>query len=101
MAQAMRAVLLARASSTTLVGWRASRAVSQAERISFLRRDQLRWARAPCTNRRLIYPSPRFEMRPSRSLPPLECCCGTRPSQARELACRAELGGVADARHDG
>ena len=54
MAQAMRAVLLAMASSTTLVGRRTSRPVSQAERICFLRLDQLRWARAPCTNRRLM-----------------------------------------------
>jgi hypothetical protein len=54
MAQAMRAVLLAMASSTTLVGRRTSRPVSQAERICFLRLDQLRWARAPCTNKRLM-----------------------------------------------
>src|SRR3954468_9197727 len=54
MAQAMRAVLLAMASSTTLVGRRTRRPVSQAERICFLRLDQLRWARAPCTNRRLM-----------------------------------------------
>src|SRR3954465_12585304 len=54
MAQAIRAVLLAMASSTTLVGRRTRRPVSQAERTCFLRLDQLRWARAPCTNRRLM-----------------------------------------------
>ncbi len=54
MAQAMRAVLLAIASSTTLVGRRTRSLVSQAERICFFRLDQLRWARAPCTNSRLM-----------------------------------------------
>ena len=35
-----------------------------------------------CALCRRMYPSPRFEIRPRRSLPPLDRCCGTSPSQA-------------------
>jgi len=96
-----RAVLLAIASSTTLVGRRASRPVSQAERICFLRlRPAEMGARTMHQQAPDVAVSALGNM-PSRSLPPLECCCGTRPSQAANWRAERNLSGSADARHDG
>ena len=88
MAQTTRAVLLAIATRTTLVGLRASKACTQPDRSSLRALVQRRTARAPWTSNRLRYLSPRFDIRPSRSLPPLEFCLGTRPSQA--ASCRPD-----------
>src|SRR5271170_644751 len=41
-------------------------------------------ASAPATNRPRRYRSPRLLILPSRSLPPLEFCLGTRPIQAEK-----------------
>ena len=87
-AQATRAVLLAMATSTTFVGGRAKSRSVQPGPVPGLARRQRSTVRAPCTSKRLIVPSPRFDIRPSLSLPPLECCRGTRPSQAE--SCRPE-----------
>lgn len=88
MAQTTRAVLLVIATRTTLVGLRASKACTQPDRSSLRALVQRRTARAPWTSNRLRYLSPRFDMRPSRFLPPLEFCLGTRPSQA--ASCRPD-----------
>jgi len=79
------------ATNTTLVGRLVSSSPIQGEGCLGAPRCQRNTARDPCTKRRLRYPSPRLEIRPSRLLPPDECCRGTRPSQADKW--RPELNG--------
>ena len=86
-AQAIRAVLLARATETTRAGLRSSSCFAQAlPGLSCRARRSIDVA--PITSRRRIEPSPCLLMRPSRSLPPLLCGFGVRPSQAAN--CRPE-----------
>jgi len=46
---------------------------------------------APMIRRRRKLRSPIFVVRPNRSLPPLECCLGTRPSQAAKSRPRRKV----------
>src|ERR1700694_1401783 len=87
-AQITRAVLLASATVTTRTGFRDNRSASfgsTAWGLSFARRTS---EVMPTTSSRRKYLSPIFDILPSRSLPPLECCSGVRPSQAAN--CRPE-----------
>ncbi len=76
------------ATRTTFVGrstW--SRSV-QPGPVPGLARRQRGTVRAACTSKRPIVPSPRLDIRHSLSLPPLDCCRGTRPRQAE--SCQPE-----------
>jgi hypothetical protein len=91
-AHAMRAVLLAIATDTSLAGLRSSnRAIHGNEDAS--RRARRTTAVAPTTSNRLMVRSPCLLIRPSRSFPPLLFCRGVRPSQAAN--CRADLNSAA------
>ena len=80
-AQIILAVLLARATDTTLKGRRAINSRSQGRVLSSLRT----WRRtdaAPTTKRDRNCELPIFEMRPRRCFPPVECDFGVSPIQA-------------------
>src|SRR5258708_656 len=79
-AQAMRAVLFARATATPKRCFGVRRDANQGWDLPPLERSST--AGAPLTNRRLRYLSPRLLIPPRRALPPVEFCRGTRPSQA-------------------
>ena len=80
-AQAARAVLLAPGDQHDVC--RPPRAAGRSSRDACpAPRRQRSTIRAACTSQRPMVPSPRFDIRPSLSLPPLECCRGTSPSQA-------------------
>ena len=81
-AQAMRAVLLANATATSLNGFLASMAVAQFRGAELRILGWRNTAVAPVTNRLRRYRSPIFDIRPSRSFPPLDDCRGTRPRKA-------------------
>src|SRR5215472_6387605 len=89
----MRALLLANATVATLTGRRANSPASQGSPAMGRRLRHPTTALAPWIISRRMYPSPRFEIRPRRSLPPLDRCCGTSPSQAAN--CRPDLNWVA------
>jgi hypothetical protein len=82
-AQATRASLFATAAVTTLNDRLCSRVTIQLQRPpdrpSAIRTSE----RAPFTNCRRIYASPRLLMPSRRSLSPLECCLGVSPSGTR------------------
>lgn len=59
-----------------LLAWHAESEVSQ--RLTAIPGTAV----APTTSSRRRYRSPCLEMPPSCVLPPVECCCGVRPSQA-------------------
>src|SRR5262249_22984494 len=84
MAHAILAILLASAIAAILVGRRANNAVSQGRcLVPWI----LAWrmtASAPVVNRLRRWRSPCLLILPSLSLPPLECCFGTRPIQAEK-----------------
>src|SRR5712691_4013795 len=80
-AQAMRAILLASATATTLNGLRARSSVSHGY-FSGCSRARFKTAWAPTTRMRLRYWSPCFEIGPSLCLPPVEPSRGTNPIQA-------------------
>src|SRR6476660_9064739 len=84
MAQAMRAILLASAIAATLVGRRANSLVSQGRCLAPWIFAYRITASAPAVNRLRRYRSPRLVMLPSLSLPPLEFCFGTKPTQAEK-----------------
>ena len=84
MAQAMRAILLARATAATLTGLR-SMILASHSRLVPRCRAYLMTAMAPVTSNHRKYRLPCFEIRPRRSLPPVECCLGTSPIQAARL----------------
>src|SRR5262245_39626745 len=46
---------------------------------------------APMINRRRMSRCPIFDVRPSRGLPAVECCRGTRPSQAAKSRPRLKI----------
>src|SRR5271154_2374564 len=79
MAQAIRAILLASATAATLTGRVAIRRASHGRFVPCCRAYRIT-AIAPAT-----YRLPCFEIPPGRSLPPVECCLGTRPIQAARL----------------
>jgi len=82
MAHTMRAILLAKATATSLRGRRLSNSRSHKE--AFGQPGLACWitAMAPSTSNCRRRSSPARLMPPSRCLPPVERCCGTRPSQA-------------------
>ena len=84
----MRAILLASATATTLQGRRARRAVIHLEALG-LPRACLSTAVGPTTRSERNAGLPIFDMRPNRSLPPLECGFGVKPSQAAK--CQPDL----------
>ena len=77
----IRAILLASATATTLKGRLARSAVSHDRARASLRAIR-RTDVAPMTRRVRSSGLPIFEMRPDRSLPPLEWGLGANPSQA-------------------
>ncbi len=84
MAQAIRAILLARATAATLIGRRSMMRVSHSRFVPCCLAYRMT-AIAPTTSNHRKYRFPCFEIPPSRSLPPVECCLGTRPIQAARL----------------
>ena len=87
----MRAIRFASATATSIRGLRASIRASH-EPAGAPRRTALRTtAMAPMINSRLMSRCPIFDTLPSRDLPPVECCLGTRPSQAEKSRPRLKL----------
>jgi hypothetical protein len=84
MAQAIRAILLARATAATLIGRRSMIRASQSRFVPCCRAYRMT-AMAPVTRSHRKYRLPCFDIPPRRSLPPVECCLGTRPIQAARL----------------
>src|SRR5712664_1749160 len=84
MAQAMRAILLASATAATLSGRRSIRPASQGRFVP-CRRAYRMTAMAPATSSQRKCRLPCFEILPSLSLPPVECCLGTKPIHAARL----------------
>jgi len=84
MAQAMRAILLASATAATLIGRRSIRRVSQGRFVPCWRAYRMT-AMAPATSSQRKCRLPYFEILPSLSLPPVECCLGTKPIHAARL----------------
>jgi len=82
MAQIVRAILLAKAIATSILGFRAAMCASHDPSGIDFRPSQFRRDIAPIISSLRISDCPALEMRPSRSLPPDENCRGTRPSQA-------------------
>src|SRR6478736_6355658 len=78
MAQAIRAILLARATAATLIGRRSIMRVSQ-RRFVPCRLAYRMTAMAPATSSQRRYRLPCFDIPPSLSLPPVECCLGADP----------------------
>src|SRR5262252_8118062 len=84
MAQAMRAILLASATAATLIGRRSIRRASQGRFVPCWRAYRMT-AMAPATSSQRKCRLPCFEIPPSLSLPPVECCLGTKPIHAARL----------------
>src|SRR6516162_1622424 len=84
MAQAMRAILLASATAATLIGRRSIRRASQGRFVPCWRAYRMT-AMAPATSSQRKCRLPCFEILPSLSLPPVECCLGTKPIHAARL----------------
>src|SRR5262244_1384249 len=84
MAQAMRAILLASATAATLSGRRSIRRASQGRLVPCCRAYR-RTAMALATSSQRKCRLPCFEILPSLSLPPVECCLGTKPIHAARL----------------
>jgi len=78
----MRAVLLAMATVATRAGLRSSRRLTQLPVADVLVPTRRIADVAPTTRSRRSYPSPIFDMRPRRSLPPDEFWRGTSPRKA-------------------
>ena len=72
-AQTVLAILLANATVTSILGFRASICASHGLAREPSRAAALAAELAPRISSRRRLRSPIFEMRPSRSLPPLEC----------------------------
>src|SRR3954470_19716571 len=82
MAQTERAILLASAIATSILGLRASMRWIQLPSGAPLRKAARTTVIAPMISRRRISRWPIFEIFPRTCLPPVECCRGTSPSQA-------------------
>jgi len=77
----MRAILFARATRTNIGGLRVSKPPSQVPGLAAAWTCRLMMTLlAPMMSNRLRDRSPILVVAPSRCLPPVECCCGTRPS---------------------
>lgn len=76
--------LFANAIATSIRGFLSSIRASQEPGRIVLRPSQFNRVIAPMIKRRRMSACPAFEIRPSRVLPPDECCRGTRPSQAEK-----------------
>lgn len=84
-AQAVRAILLASATATSIRGFLANMRANQDPSGAPPRRTAARTTdMAPMMSRRLISRCPIFDVRPNRVLPPVECWRGTSPSQAEK-----------------
>jgi hypothetical protein len=83
-AQAMRAILLASATAATLTGLRSMIRASHSRLVPRWRAYRMT-AMAPVISSHRKYRLPCFEIPPSLSLPPVECCLGTSPIQAAKL----------------
>src|SRR4051794_23400386 len=81
-AQTTRAILLARATVTSIRGLRASIRASHEPFAAPRWLAQRTTALAPRMSRRRMVRSPIFEMAPSFRLPPVDRCSGVSPSQA-------------------
>src|SRR5919107_4006370 len=90
-AQTILAILLARATVTSMRGLRASMPISHGLARDLSRAATLAAELAPRISSRRKLRSPIFEVRPSRSFPPLECCFGVRPSQAAKSRPRRKV----------
>src|SRR3954447_22150993 len=75
----MRAILLAKATRTSIGGLQASMRAIQEPAGAPWRAAQRRTALAPIINRRRRVRSPLFEVAPSFCLPPVECWRGVSP----------------------
>jgi hypothetical protein len=73
---------LASATATSIFGLRASIRASYEPSGAPLRAARRTAATAPMISNLRMSRRPIFDVRPSRSLPPLECCLGVRPTQA-------------------
>lgn len=91
MAQRPRAILLAGAMVTSMRGFLASIRPSQLPSGAPLRLACCTTAIAPVMSRRRMSRWPIFDVAPSRCLPPVECCRGTRPSHAAKSRDRRKM----------
>lgn len=87
----MRAVLLAKATATSILGLRANILASHGSVVSPRRIACRTTAVAPVINNRRRSRWPIFDFLPSLGLPPVVCCRGTRPSQAEKSRPRRKL----------
>lgn len=78
----MRAIRLASAIATSIFGLRASIRASHDPSGAPLRAAHRTTAMTPVISNHRISFWPIFDVRPRRSLPPLECCRGVRPTHA-------------------
>jgi len=83
--------LLANAMATSIRGFLANIRDSHAPSGIVLRPSQFKRDIAPMIKSRRMSACPAFDMRPSRSFPPDECCRGTRPNQAAKSRPRRKL----------
>ena len=81
-AQTMRAILLASATTTSMRGLRAIIRASHDPSAGPLRAAQVTTADAPMVKSRRISRWPILDVRPSRVLPPVAFCRGVRPTHA-------------------
>ena len=91
MDQRPRATLLARAMATSMRGFLASIRPSQLPSGAPLRLACCTTAIAPVMSSRRVSRWPIFDVPPSRCLPPVECCRGTRPSHAAKSRDRRKM----------
>ena len=100
MAHSMRAILFARAIAASILGLRARMRPSQEVSAGGRTLAPEITAIAPMIIKRRISRCPDLLVRPSLGLPPLECCRGTRPSQAEKSRARRKvsIGGAKAAR---
>src|SRR5258708_39754278 len=80
MAQATRAVLFAKATAATSLGFRLSKDINQGSVLACFEHSSTVWALLTSRRRRKL--SPRLLIPPRRALPPVEFCRCTSPSQA-------------------
>ena len=76
----MRAILLARATRTSIGGLRASIRAMHDSADAPLRATPSKTLFAPIMSKRRKVRSPIFEVVPSFCLPPVECCSGVSPT---------------------
>src|SRR3954466_12619326 len=87
----MRAILLAKATRTSIGGLQASMRAIQEPAGAPWRAAQRRTALAPMISRRRRVRSPIFEVAPSFCLPPVECWSGVSPTQAAKSRPRLKV----------